>query len=297
MAGPVRLSVLDYGGPGPDGAAVLLHGMADVALGMDSLAQALADRFHVLAPDLRGHGRSDQPGAYSHLHFVADLVGLADARGLERFVLVGHSLGGHTAAWFASLYPERVRLLVLIEGMGPPARPAGSTSEGRARLARAHLELLGSPLHHKPLADVDAAAARLLAVHPRLSPDRARRLAEDGTRPGPDGGVVWRFDPRTRDWVTSIDHVATEERWAALACPTLVVTGGESWEEWWAHRLSPVAVAEGRERLTPAEHAARLATIADHEHHEVPDAGHLVQFDQPERLNEIVTGFVARRLA
>jgi pimeloyl-ACP methyl ester carboxylesterase len=302
-AGPVRLSALDYGGdgPGPSPAddrppMLLLHGHADLAWSMDSVAQAFRDRYRVVSMDLRGHGESDHPGAYSILHFVADLAATIDHLGLDRPVLVAHSLGGHVASQFSGLYPDVPRALVLVEGMGPPARLSGDTAESRADLHRTVVELLRTPFAHKALADPEAAVDRLRAAHPGLDPERAHFLADVGTRPGPDGGLVWRFDLRTRDWFASIDQPLTEERWRAVRCPVLAVSGAESWERWWGARMSPVAKAEGRERLTDEEWRARLANFADLELVDVAGAGHLVHFDQPERLNEVIDDFLRRRL-
>jgi pimeloyl-ACP methyl ester carboxylesterase len=299
-AGPVRLAALDYGpgrGDRTTAPMLMLHGQADLAWSMDSVAQAFRDRYHVVSVDLRGHGHSDQPGAYSLLHLVADLRAAVRQLGFERPVIVGHSLGGHAAAQYCGLYPEVPRALVLVEGMGPPAKMHSSTADERDAVARAHVDLLLTPLAHKPLRDLDAAVARLAAAHPRLHPARARFLAEVGTRPGPDGGLVWRFDPRTRDWIASIDHEQTETRWRQVRCPVLAISGADSWDTWWSARLSPVAQAQRRERLTPEEWHARLANFPDVEEVVLPDAGHMVQFDQPERLNEVIDDFLRRRVA
>ena len=188
-AGPIQLSALDYGDP-EHPPMVLLHGSSDLAWSLDSVAQAFADRYRVIGLDLRGHGHSDHPGAYSVLHYVADLERVVDHFGLadRRPVLVGHSLGGHIVAQFCGLYPEVSSALVLVEGTGPPARVVDDGPDARADFARMVIGVLQTPLRHKPLADLDAAVARLAATHPRLDPERARFLAEVGTRPGPDGG-------------------------------------------------------------------------------------------------------------
>jgi pimeloyl-ACP methyl ester carboxylesterase len=139
--------------------------------------------------------------------------------------------------------------------------------------------------------------ARLAAAHPRLDPERARFLADVGTRPGPDGGLVWCFDPRTRDWIASIDHEVTAERWRLVPCPVLAIAGADSWDDWWSVR-TPLAGTPGeprRVRMTDAELRAHLAAFPDIEHVELTDAGHMVAFDQPERLNEVIADFLARR--
>ena len=297
-AGPIQLSALDYGDP-EHPPMVLLHGSSDLAWSLDSVAQAFADRYRVIGLDLRGHGHSDHPGAYSVLHYVADLERVVDHFGLadRRPVLVGHSLGGHIVAQFCGLYPEVSSALVLVEGTGPPARVVDDGPDARADFARMVIGVLQTPLRHKPLADLDAAVARLAATHPRLDPERARFLAEVGTRPGPDGGLVWRFDPRTRDWMASIDHEVTEERWRLVRCPVLAILGTESWDTWWSVRTPhPDATGEPRRvRMTPAEYEAHLSAFPDIEHVELPEAGHMIAFDQPERLNEVIADFLVRR--
>jgi pimeloyl-ACP methyl ester carboxylesterase len=294
-AGPVRLSALDYGNLHLP-TMVVLHGLADLAWSMDSVARAFADRFHVISFDLRGHGESDHPGAYSLSHFVADARNALATQVHDQPVIVAHSLGGHVAALYAGLYPSVPRALVLVEGAGPPAQLNVDSPEARADLVRAHLDVLGAPLAHKPLVDIDAAVARLAAAHPRLDPERARFLAEVGTKPGPDGGLVWKFDPRTRDWMASIDHRFTEECWRATVCPVLAIGGADSWDTWWSARVPPAAQVRPRIRMAPAEWSAKLTAFPDVEEVELADAGHMVQFDQPERLNEVIADFLDRRL-
>lgn len=294
--GREELAVYDFGtpaSPGHDGDVVVLHGMADVARSLEPLVDSLVDRYRVVTFDARGHGRSTHPGAYSMLHFVADLAGLLDALQIARPILIGHSLGGQTAANFAGLYPDRVRAAVLLEGLGPPAVLQVETPEGRLAHTRAMIDILRAAPRHKPQPDVAAAAERLTTVHPRLDPDRALVLAEEGTVPGPDGGLVWRHDERTWHWIASIDQTSLGHRWGAITAPVLAVSGAEAWETWWARPGGP---SVDRQRLTEEQFAARLATFADIEHIELADAGHMLHFDQPAAIERIVGEFLARRV-
>ncbi|MEZ5407739.1 MAG: alpha/beta fold hydrolase [Acidimicrobiales bacterium] len=294
--GRERLAVYDYGPPAGGasrGDVVFLHGMADVARSLEPLTAALTDRYRVLAFDARGHGRSTHPGAYSALHFVADLAALLDALHLEHPILIGHSLGGHTVANYAGLYPDRPRALVLLEGLGPPAVHVADTAAARLAHTRNMVEALKATPRHRPQADIAAAAARLTATHTRLDPQRALLLAEEGTIPGPDGGRVWRHDERTWHWIASVDHAALEERWTAITAPILAVSGTEAWDTWWARPGGPVA---DRVRLTDDQFAARLALFPDVAHVEVPDAGHMVHFDQPAVMNELIARFLRLRV-
>ncbi|MCT2006802.1 alpha/beta hydrolase, partial [Micrococcus lylae] len=120
-AGPVtredgtRLHVIDSGGTGP--ALLFLHGLAGYAGEWAKVAERLAGACQVVAFDQRAHGSSTRrPADLSRTAHVGDVVAVADALGLERFTLVGQSMGAHTALLTAAAHPVRVGRLVLIEG-------------------------------------------------------------------------------------------------------------------------------------------------------------------------------------
>ena len=106
----------DSSGP----ALVLLHALGEDAGDWDEVAVALSDRYRVLALDQRGHGQSGYTARYSFELMRDDLGDFADAMGLGRFSLMGHSMGGLVALLFAEEHPGRVRRLV-IEDAAPPA--------------------------------------------------------------------------------------------------------------------------------------------------------------------------------
>ena len=84
---------------------------------------ALAAGLHVVAPDMRGHGDSDWigPGGYYHFpDYLADLHEVSGRSGARSVSLVGHSMGGSIAAYYAGSFPERMHKLALLEGLGPP---------------------------------------------------------------------------------------------------------------------------------------------------------------------------------
>ena len=94
---------------------VLLHGLTGHAHTWDHMAPALAASHHVLAPDQRGHGDTAHTETYATRDFVADLDALTEVWGLDRFVLMGLSMGGHNAMAYAAAYPKRVSRLVVID--------------------------------------------------------------------------------------------------------------------------------------------------------------------------------------
>lgn len=107
----------DVRGDGPP--LVLLHGLGESAASWDPVRAALAARFTTYAVDVRGHGASDWPGAYSHDLIEADLCRWLDALGLTDVVLVGHSMGGSIAFRIAAHRPDLVGRLV-VEDVIPP---------------------------------------------------------------------------------------------------------------------------------------------------------------------------------
>ena len=98
---------------------ILLHAMGPDATYWDAVAEALAGQFHVLALHQRGFGPGDRPGNYTFELMRDDVLAFADALRLERFILVGHSMGGTVAYLVAEKSPERVLKLV-IEDTPPP---------------------------------------------------------------------------------------------------------------------------------------------------------------------------------
>ena len=107
-----RLHYLRSGGDKPP--LVLAHGFSDSAACWASLIPALCDDYDVVAYDARGHGLSDAPEfGYQTDSRVADLLGLVAALGLDRPVLMGHSMGGQTVVWAALARPELPRALIL----------------------------------------------------------------------------------------------------------------------------------------------------------------------------------------
>lgn len=120
---------------------LLLHGMTDNAIaGWGRIAGVFCDRYDLVMPDQRGHGKSAKPAAgYRFEDFAADAAGLINALGLDRPVVMGQSLGGMIAAAFAALYPEKTRGVVLVE---PAWYPRDPTPEERAGAAEANYQYL-----------------------------------------------------------------------------------------------------------------------------------------------------------
>jgi pimeloyl-ACP methyl ester carboxylesterase len=175
----LELSGLTWGEPDAP-PLVLIHGWLDNAASFALLAPLLAERFHVIALDLPGHGHSDHLPAgtiYQHVDYTRAVLAAVDSLALPRFHLLGHSLGAGVATMVAIAAPERVRALALVEGLGD---------------ALAIKDDANRSLRVFPSID-DAARARALASG--LDSSLARHIVERGLR-DVEGGYSWRSDPR-----------------------------------------------------------------------------------------------------
>jgi acyl transferase domain-containing protein/alpha-beta hydrolase superfamily lysophospholipase len=241
-----------------DGRLVLcLHGILEHGEAWELVAARLAARgFRIVAPDLRGHGRSSHGGngsTYHLLEFLADVDGIA--RNFTRpFVLVGHSMGAAIAAMYASARPEWISNLVLVE---PPSSML-TESGGMADLLAVQLDHLSKPRHHPVLKDVPAAARRLRLATPSIPLALAERMAARLVEPH-DGGVRWRWDPmlRTRAGIAFDGAALTPERLTEMlqriSAPTTIVYGDASRIGSEAARV-PLTVPGARRLVLPGGH-------------------------------------------
>lgn len=118
MVDDVRL-VCHISGASDAPALVLLHGLGDDGGTWEVVGAEFGRHFRVFAIDLRGHGLSDRPGAYSFELMRDDVLGVMDQLGLDQVNLLGHSMGGTVAYLIAEEEPGRIERLVL-EDTPPP---------------------------------------------------------------------------------------------------------------------------------------------------------------------------------
>ena len=181
---------------------ILVHGGLDHARSWDWVARALRDDYHVYALDLRGHGNSAwAPGAlYSVAEHVLDLSALADIINAFPVYIIGHSLGGIVTLLYAGVYPDRVKKIVAIEGLGPPPKHRMHDVRRRDRHARMDREAFASWRHRPPHSypNLATAVARMKEANPFLSDEVAKHLTLHGTNWNADGSIIWKFDNYAR---------------------------------------------------------------------------------------------------
>ena len=244
---------------------VMLHGLRAYAHWFDEFAAVVKDRFRVLALDQRGRGNSEwaADGDYSREAYVSDLAAFIDALGLDKVVLVGHSMGGLNCLHYAAREPETVLAFIDVD-IGPEIAPDG--------MARIRKELGATP---DRFASWDEAAAFLKTNHARASAANRETRRQWMFREGANGAIEWRLDPAIFDPKIRQDPV--EHTWSALTeirCPTLIVRGG----------ITDILTSEACDEMVARMPNCRWV--------EIPDAGHLVIEDNPDAFNTAALEFL-----
>lgn len=230
----LRLHYVDWGNTAAS-PLVLLHGGRDHCRSWDRVAERLRDDWHVIAPDLRGHGDSEwsADGFYAMPGYVYDLAQLVHQQRLAPVSIVAHSLGGNIALRYAGLYPQNVKKLVAIEGLGPsPKLIAERSRQPMADRIRSWIDVQRELAGRLPrrYASIEEALARMREANSYLSPEQARHLTQHGVNQNEDGTYSWKFDNYVRAWPPyDMPDGEVEKLWSRIICPTLLIYGRESW--------------------------------------------------------------------
>jgi pimeloyl-ACP methyl ester carboxylesterase len=218
----LRLHYLDWGNASAP-PMVCIHGYTSSAQAFNAPARHLQNRFHIIAPDVRGHGESawSPTGAYQYRDQVGDLEEIVDQLGLEQFTLIGTSMGGIIAMAYAGAHPERLVRLV-INDIGP------DTEGGSQRIT----QMVGSrPEEFATLADAMAYRRQMSPMVAGRSVGDQQELALGVLRQRPDGRWVWKMDPTYIQQRVQNGAPPRPALWPVLqglSCPTMVIWGMQS---------------------------------------------------------------------
>jgi len=266
----LRLHYADWGNSDAP-PLLLVHGGRDHCRSWDWVAERLQKDWHVICPDLRGHGDSAwaPDGNYEMTAFVYDLAQLVHQLDVGQVTIVAHSLGGNISTRFTGLYPEKVRKLVSIEGLGPSpkvlAERAQTPFADRWRKWIADKRVAAGRLP-KRYATIEEAYARMKAENAYLTDEQARHLTVHGINRNEDGTWSWKFDNHLNVWsFTDIPQAEIEALWAAITCPTLLLYGADSW-------------------ASNPEKDGRIAHFSNARVVEFENAGHWLHHDQFDRF-------------
>jgi len=257
---------------------LLLHGVQDHCRSWDWFASAFAERYHVVAPDLRGHGDSEwvHGSSYHHVDYLYDIDQLIRQRELAPLVLVSHSMGGTLGSLYTGVFPEAVAALVIIEGVGFWPGWSGAAIPAHQRMADwiTNTRQLAARVPRR-YATWAEAYQRMLQANPHLSPDQTRYLAQHGSNQNEDGSFNWKYDNYTHAWPPyRIPEADLVDLWRRITCPVLVVNGTEGYP----HRI-------GQDGTLEHFRAGRLVDI--------PGAGHWAHHDQLDAVVAAVQDFLA----
>jgi len=256
----IKLRYLEWGRAGSP-PLVLVHGFSSTATAWARVGETLADEFHVVAPDLRGHGQSewDPQQRYTDAQYAADVHALATRLGLGQFTLVGHSMGGAVAFTYAATYPsDLVRMVIEDSAPMPPGRTPTEVRSSFASRAEVEQHVRASVVNMS-----EEALQGRVDLYYRALPDgtwgyRADVVGVRRGRAGQDAEKAW-------------------ENVRNVQCPTLVIRAGAE---------PPLVSRETVERLKRENPKIDVVTV--------PDAGHNIHFAHFDEFMPIFRAFVAQ---
>lgn len=257
---------------------LLVHGGRDHCRNWDWVAEKLRDRYHVIAPDLRGHGDSawSPDGNYDMDAFVYDLAQLIHQLDLSPVTIVSHSMGGNVALRYTGLYPDTVSKLVAIEGLAPRQADRRTPRNARRRPVPQmdRRQTTGGGPFAAPLSDARRCAGADDGRKCLSDPEQARHLTIHGVSRNEDGTWSWKFDNYLNIWsVFDLSHDEIASLWAEITCPTLLLYGANSWAS------------------NPAKDG-RIAHFKSAQVIEFENAGHWLHHDQFDRFMSTLDDFL-----
>lgn len=274
----LRLHYVDWGNESAP-PLMLVHGGRDHCRNWDWMAASLRDKYHVFAPDLRGHGDSQWMvgGHYSMIDYVYDVAQLVHQLEAAPITLVGHSLGGAICLQYAGIYPNKVKKVVSIDGFGPPPDYAKQRAETPVEVrmrgwVKQVRELSGRLPRRYPT--LEECVKRMQEANPRLSDEQAKYLTLHGAIQNEDQTFSWKFDNYVRalsPYLFNAEEMHT--LWRNIECPVQLIHGMESW--------SGDPEADGR-----SSHFKDVKIV------HVEKAGHWVHHDQLQVVLDTVRAFL-----
>ena len=268
IANGLKLHYLEWGDPS-NPTMLLLHGFAQQCHSWDFVALAFADRYRIIALDQRGHGDSDwaSDGDYSPETQQKDIEAFVNSLGIQRFVLMGLSMGGRNSFTYAANNPDRVEALIIVDA-GPENVRTGTQN------IRNFVE------QEDELDSIDAFVDRVIKYNPRRDPIQIRGSIVNNLRELPNGKWTWKYDKILRSpgrMAGTQDPDLTNRLWnyvESLQCPALVVRGDKS------DIIATNTADEMANRIPNGKVAI------------VENAGHLVMGDNPSGFESAVTQFI-----
>jgi pimeloyl-ACP methyl ester carboxylesterase len=264
----------------PDAKPVfLLHGLLDTGMSFQFVADVLPDDWYLVAPDWRGFGDTAwSKQGYWFPDYLADLDVLLDIFDENNKIrLVGHSMGGNIACLYSGIHPDRVSHLVSLDVIGLPDSHAQDAPE-RYRKWLHQIKHAPSFSHYQ---DLHQLVLHINKLAPGIGEDRARFIAETWSKASEEGGYSIKADPAHKR-VNPILYRREEARscWRNISAKTMLVFGGNS-------RFYRNYSNEGYQNDFHD-------CVVDLQEEIIPDASHMLQLQQPDKLAELLHTFLKK---
>lgn len=246
-------------GAGPP--MVILHGLFGISDNWRSIARTLGEQYTVYVPDLRNHGQSQHSPAFDFNVLVDDLLGLTEEYALENIVLMGHSLGGKTAMYYALLHPQTIKKLIVVD-----------ISLRRTAVNMEHQKLIDAMMK----VDFGSASSRSEVerqLETEVPSQRIRQFLMKNVYWRDRNSLDWRLDLKSiNEGLTGIfEGVDIPGQYSG---PSLFIRGGRS----------AYVRDEDMDEIKRKFPGAQLSTI--------PEAGHWVHADSPGEFLKALTAFL-----
>jgi pimeloyl-ACP methyl ester carboxylesterase len=237
---------------------VILHGLFGQSDNWTTLARAWSNRFNVITIDQRNHGQSPHDDAFSYELMAEDLAETLDALNLESVHLLGHSMGGKTAMFFAQKYPQRISKLIVAD-IAPRAY---------------------APHHGEIIAALKDLPLEILKDRNSADSELAKGIPDFGTRQfllknlyrNNNGGFSWRFNLEAISaQILEVGKALPDD---GILVPTLFVRGEKS------------------RYITDQDQLEIAHQFAYVEFETISNAGHWLHAEQPEAFSKVVLEFL-----
>jgi esterase len=268
----MKLFYRKYGEAGPP--LIIVHGLYGASDNWIGIARELASGYEVFVIDQRNHGESPHDNRHDYEAMKEDLREFMDDRGLEKAVLMGHSMGGKTVMYFAKDYPRRVTSLIVVDIAPIPYHDLALTSHmtaNHAKMIDAMLELDLTRLESRE------DASRALAT--KIGSERIRMFLLKNLTRDRDKNFRWKLNlPVLRDNLEAImdtfDTEAVARDGGIKGFPTLFISG------------------ENSDYIRPEDHVLIQSVFPTAEIVTIPRSGHWVHAEQPDLLVKNVRYFL-----
>ena len=272
--GDLKVRYLDWGGDGEP--LLALHGLASSAHWYDIVAPLLRDRYHIYAPDQRGHGQTTAaPTGYDWKTLSLDLVGLLDHIGLDKVAVMGHSWGGNVATNFAANHPGRVSKLIMIDGGFLDGRLfPGATWEAFSHRVRPR-DVTG---------DRDEFLERLRNQLGVIWNPEVERIVQTMVYEDEDGQIQDILRPENHaQTIRAMWDEPASVTMPRIECSTLIVPAGPTPER------AGTEFAETRRRMVDAaEKGLKNGRV-----HWIPETIHDIGYHKPQELAQVIGNFLS----